>query len=212
MESSIKILFLMSFFISSGTIFAQGPESLEEKNPSERKFDIDSDEDFQEGFIMTLMYGEQNKKVHDKRQIIKSDPKTYKEYKEYYSDGRLKIVAYQNFITGKRDGDYIEYYDNGKPKLEGFAIDGNWAGKVKGYYDNGQIYYSGHYDSGKKFGRWEYFYENGKAEELQMYAPNGNLIASVKLNADELYEGEKKVYENGRLETIEHYKNGKKID
>ena len=212
MKNSIKILFMMAFFISSSNIFAQDAEPLEKESPSERKFDINSDEDFQEGFVMALMHIEQNKLVRDKRQIIKSDPETYKEYKDYYSNGRLKIVAYQNLITGKWDGDYIEYYDNGKPKLEGFVIDGNWAGIVNGYYPNGKIYYSGHYYSGKKFGRWEYFDENGKIEELQMYDPNGNLISSVKINADGFYEGEKKVYEDGRLETIEHYKNGKKIN
>lgn len=211
MKNSIKILLLMTFFISSATIFAQDAEPLEKESPSERKFDIGSDEDFRVGFVLALMHAEQNELVDYKRQIIKSDPKTYKEYKDYYSNGRLKIVAYQNLITGKWDGDYIEYYEYGNPKLEGFLIDGNWANKLKGYYPNGKISYSGHYDSGKKFGRWEYFDENGKIEELKMYL-NGILKASVKLNADGLYEGEKKVYEDGRLETIEHYKNGKKID
>lgn len=203
----------MTFYIFSGTIFAQDIEPSEEKAAAERKFDIHSDEDFQEGFVLTLMYGEQNSKVYDKRQIIKSDPEIYREHKEYHSNGRQKIAAYQNSKTGKWDGGYIEYYDNGKPKLEGFIIDGNWAGKVTGYHNNGKIYYSGYYDSGKKIGRWEYHDENGKVEELQMYGSNGKLIASVKSNADGLFEGEKKFYdENGHLKTVEHYKKGKKIN
>jgi hypothetical protein len=47
---------MMAFFISSATIFAQDEKSLEKESPSERKFDINSDEDFQEGFIMALMH------------------------------------------------------------------------------------------------------------------------------------------------------------
>ncbi len=203
----------MAFSVFPGTILAQDAEPYEQNKLAERKFDIDSDEDFQDGFVLMLMYSEKNLKVHEKRQIIKSDPKTYKEHKEYHSNGKQKIAAYQNSNTGKCDGDYIEYYENGKPKFEGFIIDGSWAGKVTAYHNNGKIYYSDYYDNGKQIGRWEYFDENGKAEELQMYAPNGKLIASVKLNADGFFDGEKKFYdENGHLKTVEHYKKGKKIN
>ena len=69
------------------------------------------------------------------------------------------IIKYlQNY---KRNGEGIEYYEDGSIKYEGEFLDDEYNGKGKLYYSNGD-YYEGQFKHGEKFGNGYEYYKNGK--------------------------------------------------
>ena len=61
----------------------------------------------------------------------------------------------------KRNGEGIEYYEDGSIKYEGEFLDDEYNGKGKLYYSNGD-YYEGQFKHGEKFGNGYEYYKNGK--------------------------------------------------
>lgn len=107
--------------------------------------------------------------------------------KTYFPDGKLKMELCQqgggNFFTkrtfsksgnliieetvdkrGKKQGDFIEYFDNGGIKLEGKCIDDNLDGTLKMFYENGNIKQIAEYKNGKTNGTFKSYYGNSILE------------------------------------------------
>jgi antitoxin component YwqK of YwqJK toxin-antitoxin module len=82
------------------------------------------------------------------------------EEKEFYPNQQLKYKG--NFKDGKRDGEWIYYYDDGKVWSEGGFLNDKRHGVTKVYFPNGQLRYRGGYDKGKKTGIWKFYNENGQ--------------------------------------------------
>lgn len=79
----------------------------------------------------------------------RSEPFTGK-CKGYSSNGALLFE--KNFMEGKLEGDYLEYYDDGTIKSEWHFLKGRQHGDFKGYLPDGTldyhtIYYKGDLDS-----------------------------------------------------------------
>ena len=94
------------------------------------------------------------------------------------------------FKDGKKDGKWIQWYDNGQKMYEGYynGLD-KWGdpqldGLYTGWYDNGQKRSYGTYNVGKKDGEWTYWYKNGQKMEEEIYK-DGELITVRKWNKDE---------------------------
>ena len=113
----------------------------------------------------------------------------------YYSNGQIQILdTYQN---GKKNGDHLEYYDNGKLKKKGQFIEGDASGlwntfysngkiermfyankngmhgSINEWYENGEKKINGVYNNGVKDGVWISWYPTGIKESMLTYN-NGN--------------------------------------
>ena len=80
--------------------------------------------------------------------------------KEYKND---KLLFEGEYLNGKKNGKYKEYYHDGKLEFEGEYLNGKkWNGKCKVYDYNGKLYFEGEYLNGKKNGKCKEYDYNGK--------------------------------------------------
>jgi len=140
------------------------------------------------------------------------------------------LEAKKPIIIGKRQGDYIKYYENGKEKATGKyknnKKDGYWkeygkSGKLnnKGRYVLGkkegfwEFYYNryakyglssnGNYANAKREGRWRFFNLDGTQSKIVVYQ-NGDRIETIK-------DGKNYIIGNGYITGENHYKNNRLI-
>jgi len=99
---------------------------------------------------------------------------------------------------------YVEYYDNGKPKVSGQKREGVKIGEWKDYFDNGNVSKLYSYTEGKMDVPKKYFFKSGSLK----YEITGNKDSVFKTEYHETGEiySERQV-ENGNYK--EYYKNGK---
>ncbi len=114
---------------------------------------------------------------------------------EYNEEGQ-KIARYF-LLDDKNHGEYLQWYDNGNPKVEYNYDQGQFHGEQKEYYPSGQIKLKAMYVQNNKEGLYEEWYENGKIAQRAIFKNQG---------LDGVYE---QWYENGQLKTQEHHVMGK---
>ena len=113
--------------------------------------------------------------------------------KYYYENDEYYIGLFKN---GLKNGEGIEYYQNGNIKYEGEFVDDKFEGKGKYIFKNGESY-KGDFKNGLFHGKGIYYYKDGNIR----YA--GDFI-------DDKFEGNGKYnYENGEY-YIGQWKNDKK--
>jgi hypothetical protein len=79
----------------------------------------------------------------------------------YYNDESQSIKAEMDFEKDIIQGDYKEFYENGKPKALLKIEDNLQNGDAEFYYDSGNIKAIGQYSNGLMNGKWKYFNESG---------------------------------------------------
>lgn len=112
--------------------------------------------------------------------------------KSYFPNGNLKVVGEHDFVTGKKDGkwvqfyesgdtmsvsyfrkglqvgDHVEYHENGKLKIQ---CKYNFSGKLHGTYqemdENGETLSKGDYEEGEKTGKWFETNELGELKKIK---------------------------------------------
>ena len=150
--------------------------------------------------------------------------------KEYISETH-KLIFEGKYLNGKKNGKGIEYFENGKKKLEGeflngelfegiiYDKDGNEEIRIENgigrkLYDNGLIQFEGKYLNEKKWNGKGYTYygieiyeiKNGNGY-IREYYPDGSLLFKGNyINGEK--NGEGKEYDHGKLLFEGHYKNG----
>ncbi|NLA24116.1 MAG: hypothetical protein GX879_04035 [Bacteroidales bacterium] len=106
----------------------------------------------------------------------------------YFTDDSFQELVYE-----------IQYYENGKKKMEGGLKNGERAGKWTAWYENDSVWSVGYYIDGKKHGQSAVFYANGNK------AYDKNFV-------DDKAHGKWKFYtEDGKLSGEVEYENGEKI-
>jgi len=122
-------------------------------------------------------------------------------WEEYFDNGKLYYKG--SFNNGKKDG-YWEYYrDNGQLWSKGSYNNDERDGIWEKYRKNGQLWYKGSYKNGKKEGYWEWYHDNGQLMSSGSYKND---------KRDGLWEW---YHDNGQLYSSSSYKNGeliKKLD
>jgi antitoxin component YwqK of YwqJK toxin-antitoxin module len=103
----------------------------------------------------------QKKKLFIPRKLSGEDSRWAQWNKEQPIVDGVRINQY-DINTGKKEGIWEEYYDNGQLAYKGSYNNGDRDGIWEWYYDNGQLMYKGSYKNGKEEGYWEYYYSNGK--------------------------------------------------
>ncbi len=97
-----------------------------------------------------------------------------------------------------RHGEYLSWYENGKPYVVSNYKDDNLDGKHETFHKNGKPSFISNYKDGKRDGKLELFYENGKKEVVSNYK-DGKL--------DGKHE---RFYKNGKPWEVSNYKYGKR--
>lgn len=161
------------------------------------------------------------------------DNKNINELFFYYENGNLK--HHFNFLeNGKRDGLQIYYHENGQVSIEVNIRNGVEDGLCKRYSEFGQLISVFIFDKGKvvtQNGRFS-FQEipNGDGLEIDsnlsvndsqefdkngqnvLYDESGKIALNGKFRNGKMIQGYKYIYnENGILDKIENYKNGRFI-
>lgn len=109
---------------------------------------------------------------YEKGQLIGSQI-TYYRAKAPGSNGR-NINSKVVYAANEMQGEYLEYFEDGKIKLKGIYDKGLMTGIWVEYHPNGKIKLTGNYINNKKEGTWTEFDENGKQIKKMRYK-NGEL-------------------------------------
>jgi antitoxin component YwqK of YwqJK toxin-antitoxin module len=89
------------------------------------------------------------------------------QFHEYYRDGKPHEISF--YINGKKHKQINIYYPNGKFKEIGYYSMGVKTGKWQFYRNNGQLMKSGYYENNKKTGTWITYDEHGRPESEKQY-------------------------------------------
>ena len=146
--------------------------------------------------------------------------------KGYYSDGKLAYIKELKIIKGEApipNGKYIEYYKNGKIKLQGNYKEGRRNGEFKTFlknsksagsviYKDGKIIKSTLIKSMKENASFSILtninYNSNSHEIVTDEFPNGLLKQYFTFNKDGLLDGEsRQYYEEGEIKSVSSFKN-----
>ena len=90
------------------------------------------------------------------------------EHIDYYENGQKRWEG--SYKDGKPEGKCISYYDNGQKEREWtFKSWPNADGKSISWFVNGQKQKQGKYKDGQIIGTWTFWYENGQKSEQREY-------------------------------------------
>ena len=101
---------------------------------------------------------------------------------------RLTDVPFTGEVTGKeqgkiskgkREGEWLWYFENGQLKYKSNFKDGKQEGEFLYYYENGQLWIKNNYKNGKLEGERLVYYENGQLEKTEIYK-DAKLIKTIK--------------------------------
>jgi antitoxin component YwqK of YwqJK toxin-antitoxin module/tetratricopeptide (TPR) repeat protein len=122
-----------------------------------------------------------------------TDDKATGVFTGYYSNGQIYNKSpYKNDLL---DGTYEEYYANGKLKTKGTYINNKSDGVWNYYYISGRLEKSGSFKAGNAVGEWTF------------YDTHGNISEKRNLNAEGVYHGDNTFYSDGKISSIQTYKN-----
>ena len=80
---------------------------------------------------------------------------------------------------GKREGEWIEYQDNGQPWHKGNYKDGKRNGYWQGFHKDGTVRWEGNYIEGKEDGKFSHYTRKGKVWTSTIYE-NGTEIERIQ--------------------------------
>jgi len=78
----------------------------------------------------------------------------------YYENGNLRVEGEFN-ESGKKDGKWVYFYEDGKKWSEGYFYEGLNHKKRTTWHENGVKHYEGTYDKGERVGIWKFYNEQG---------------------------------------------------
>lgn len=157
-----------------------------------------------EGSLVDLVKYDQGEVKTDSAETLMLEIRT-----KYYKSGKVAELGTYSRETGKKEGLYREYDEDGQVTSATFykgdklmaqgVVDqrGQRQGEWKEYYLTGEKRAEGKYKDGKKEGKWTYFFKSGKTEQKGSYK-KGRSNGSWRW-----------YYENDQLHREESYRRGK---
>lgn len=89
------------------------------------------------------------------------------EYIEYYDNGKIRMQG--KLVNGKREGLWKSYYENGALWSTGFYVNGKRQGLGIVLYNNGKKFMEGEYKNDKRFGKWIFYNEKGEVIKEEFF-------------------------------------------
>ena len=142
----------------------------------------------------------------------------YKKFSNTPFTGKLSGIENGKIKKGKREGQWLIYYEDGALQYNAFFKNGMLDGKYKYYYSNGTLRFEEVYKEGKKNGKNIAYYENGNIEVIKFYSndlkygeesifdPAGNIHFKKNYIKGSL-DGEQYAYKDGKVSCIDIFKN-----
>jgi len=97
--------------------------------------------------------------------------------KTFFPNGKLaELIHYRQ---GKKDGEWVQYFDDGQLKLKGYFVSDEKEGIFTGYYPGGKKNFSGSYKEGHRDGPWVFYEEEGAVMRSETYS-EGALVKENK--------------------------------
>lgn len=96
------------------------------------------------------------------------------------SKDKLKIYEITTYKDGVKNGEWKQYFSNGKLKAKGVNKDGYYDGKVYWYFQSGKLEIEAFYKHTVANGFWIYFDEEGNVKQ-KVYYLNGKVLEGEKL-------------------------------
>jgi len=134
----------------------------------------------QKDSVWTYYGGTKNVRRRESWKKGKLDGKTYLYYEP--QAGMTKLPVYQS-ITYKDSvlhGEVVEYYLNGKVKMKGNNVNGNFDGEVYYYYESGKRQTIERYKHAVRHGIWVYFNEDGTLNKKRLFEKNVEIKGKEK--------------------------------
>jgi antitoxin component YwqK of YwqJK toxin-antitoxin module len=100
------------------------------------------------------------------------------QFEEFYPNGKLKIK--KTFVNGLAEGEQIGYFENGEIWKKGNFVKGNPNGEWFFYHENGKLESSGIFKDGSRIGVWKVYRENGNISDETDYGDTGKKTGIYK--------------------------------
>ena len=88
------------------------------------------------------------------KDLVKRDGIFYKKFSDVPFSGKVEGKYQVTFKSGKKEGLFLRYWDNGQLHLKGFYQNGKKINLWITYHANGNISTKGNYKNGKREGNW----------------------------------------------------------
>ncbi|HSD15250.1 MAG TPA: hypothetical protein VLB74_11425 [Flavobacterium sp.] len=148
-----------------------------------------------DGSHYTTFYNQKGFKVSEGKVVGKD---TYVgEWKYYHLDSK-EIMTLENYVDGKLNGVRKVYFPNGKITEETNYLNGVKHGKYKKYADNGVVLEDSNY-------------KNGQYDGMATFRLSEKQISGQGMFKNGKKVGKWKVYENGKMKTVNMDLQGKKF-
>ena len=155
-------------------------------------------------FVILFISGCGKKEISDDSLIEKNGIKYLYDNKSYTGPVSNKYknnqIMYEgNYLSGKKNEQWIYYFENGKIKRESNYLDGKKHGSWIYYNKTGNIDWVQNYNEGKRDGEWLYYNKLGNLRAVD------NFVDGKK-------DGESIVYSiDGAIIESSLYRNGRKV-
>lgn len=114
-----------------------------------------------------------------------------------YYPGTKQLFRKALYKIGKLNGDYVEYFQNGKIRMQGLMKDDKHAGEWKGYYESGQLKQLVTFVDGQENGPFVEYYENGTTSYKGAYKTGVDENGVSNEDAENKEHGELLHYDEG---------------
>jgi hypothetical protein len=101
--------------------------------------------------------------------LVERDGLFYEKFMDVPFTGNSIGIEQGKISKGKRQGKWLEYYENGQLKLKSNYKNGEYEGEQLGYYKNGQLWVKINYKDGKLEGEFLVYNENGQLEKTEIW-------------------------------------------
>nr|WP_299387586.1 hypothetical protein [Allomuricauda sp.] len=168
-----------------------------------------------------LFYGE--KGALKQKKYFKNG-KLHGEFQSYHNVGGTLLESKAEYVDGKVQSNYVEYFPHGKKAAEINFKDGKAHGQETKYYANGTLSSDWNSKEGYVDGYYKQFHANGSPKEVgqslegnyvgnwKSYFSHGTLASEYGYNDDGEADGEYKYYDkDGKLHYIFEYRKGELI-
>ena len=99
------------------------------------------------------------------KDLVVRDGVYYKKFTDIPFTGKVTGQEQGSIKNGKKDGSWIEYWDNGKLRTKGNYKNGYREGLWVEYSHKGKLTSKGNYMDTMRVGFWEIYWENGQLME-----------------------------------------------
>ena len=134
--------------------------------------------------------------------LVETDGLFYKKSTDVPFTGKVTGQEQGTFKNGKKEGPWVEYWDNGRLQSRIFYKNGEKKGPSVFYFDDGQLWGKGDFKNGEMEGPWVEYNDNGQL----LY--EGNYKNGKREGPWVVYQSDGTVWE----EYTGTYKNDVKVD